>query len=52
MYVGGQRLFTLTKYSGFDPEASSNGTSDINQGVDLCSYPSYRTFTFGAKLTF
>lgn len=52
IYVGGQRLFTLTKYSGFDPEASSNGTDDVSQGVDLCSYPGYRTFTFGAKITF
>ena len=52
VYVGGQRLFTLTKYSGFDPEANSTGTSDISQGIDYCSYPSYRTVNFGVKVTF
>ncbi|MCR5019279.1 MAG: TonB-dependent receptor [Bacteroidales bacterium] len=52
VYVGGQRLLTFTKYSGFDPEANSSGTDDILQGVDYCSYPGYRTFNFGAKITF
>lgn len=52
VYVGGQRLFTFTKYSGFDPETSSYGNGDACQGLDFSSYPSYRTVNFGAKVTF
>ena len=52
IFVGGQRLFTLTKYTGFDPETSSYGNGDAVQGLDFSSYPSYRTVNFGVKLTF
>ena len=53
VFVGGQRLFTLTKYTGFDPEVSSNGsTSAVLQGLDYATYPAFRTFNLGAKLTF
>lgn len=53
VYVGGQRLFTLTKYSGFDPEVSSNGSaSAVLQGLDYAAYPAYRTVNVGAKITF
>lgn len=52
MFVGAQRLFTITNYSGFDPEISTNGSSSIGQGLDYCSYPAYRTFNCGAKITF
>ena len=52
VYVGGQRLFTITKYSGFDPETSSYGSGDAYQGLDFSSYPSYRTVNFGVKVTF
>ncbi len=52
VFVGGQNLFTLTKYKGFDPDISTNGSSAISQGLDLNSYPAYRTFNLGAKITF
>lgn len=52
VYVGGQKLFDLTKYSGFDPEVSSFGSDDAQQGLDYASYPSYRTFNVGVKVTF
>lgn len=52
VFIGGQRLFTITKYSGFDPEVSSYGKSDIAQGLDFAAYPSYRTFNFGVNVTF
>lgn len=52
VFVGAQRLFTITNYSGFDPEISTNGSSSIGQGLDYCSYPAYRTFNCGAKITF
>ena len=52
IFVGAQRLFTITNYSGFDPEVSVNGGSSIGQGLDYCTYPAYRTFNCGAKITF
>uniref|UniRef100_A0AB33JE94 TonB-dependent receptor n=1 Tax=Prevotella sp. GTC17262 TaxID=3236797 RepID=A0AB33JE94_9BACT len=52
LFVGAQNLLTLTKYKGFDPDISTNGSSAIAQGLDLNSYPAYRTLNFGAKITF
>ena len=52
MFVGAQNLLTFTKYQGFDPDISTNGSSAIAQGLDLNSYPAYRTINFGVKLTF
>lgn len=52
-YVGAQNLFLITKYTGFDPEVSSNGASSaVLQGLDYATYPSYRTFNAGVKITF
>lgn len=45
-----QNVFTCTKYSGFDPEVSSNTL--FARGVDLNSYPNARTYTIGFNLTF
>ena len=38
-------LFTITRYSGFDPEVGTGG-------VDYGNYPQSRTFTFGLNLNF
>lgn len=43
-YVQCSNLFTVTKYSGFDPE--------VNGGVDYGNYPQSRTFLFGVNLTY
>ena len=50
LYVSGQNLFTSTKYSWYDPEASSRGTSDLQLGWDDSSYPGVRTFTLGVNV--
>lgn len=42
VYVQGQNLWTLTDYSGFDPEF--RGASELN------SYPAVRTITFGVDV--
>lgn len=47
VYMSCQNLWTKTKYSGFDPEVSTN---DTNNGIDLASYPVPRTITFGVKV--
>ena len=43
-YLTASNLFTITKYSGYDPEVGS--------GVDYGNYPQSRTFTFGLNATF
>lgn len=50
VYVSGQNLFTLTGYTGLDPELGINNPLDM--GVDQTRYPSSRTFTFGVNLQF
>ncbi len=47
-----QNLFTITNYSGEDPEAASIGSSVTETGIDSTGYPNPRTFLFGLNLTF
>lgn len=50
----GQNLFTITDYSGYDPEVNTGSTMDGIQtfGIDRFTYPSARTFQIGLNLTF
>lgn len=51
--VSAQNLFTITGYSGMDPESASRmDWGDRAIGLDFGSYPVARTFTFGAKFDF
>lgn len=50
IYAGVQNLFTVTNYSGYDPEVSSNAL--FSRGIDSSSYPNARTFTFGFNASF
>ena len=50
-YVSAQNLFTLTNYSGYNPEVS-NRTSALTPGEDYGTYPLARTFMAGVNLTF
>lgn len=52
VFISGTNLFTITKYSGYDPEASSYNNNDGQIGVDQGSYPSAKTYTFGIDVTF
>ncbi|MFN4146565.1 MAG: SusC/RagA family TonB-linked outer membrane protein, partial [Runella sp.] len=53
IYVSGQNLFTLTKYSWWDPEINSyGGGNSINQGIDHYSYPTAKTITAGLRVGF
>lgn len=55
MYISitGQNLFVITKYTGFDPEVSTdadaNGIPSI--GVEYVPYPSARTFQIGVNFS-
>jgi TonB-linked SusC/RagA family outer membrane protein len=45
IYLSGQNLFTLSNYTGFDPEVGANG-------IDLSVYPVTRTISAGINLNF
>jgi len=47
LYVSGQNLFTITKYTGLDPEI--NNGDIFARGVDNGSYPVTRAISFGIQ---
>ncbi|WP_432710144.1 SusC/RagA family TonB-linked outer membrane protein [Pedobacter sp.] len=53
IFVNGQNLFVITKYTGFDPEVnvdkSINGVPSA--GIEYVSYPTARTFNFGVNFS-
>lgn len=51
-YVTGQNLFTITNYSGFDPEVSQNNPNGPALGIDYGTYPQSRSFIFGVNAAF
>ena len=51
LYVSGQNLWTLTKYSGQDPEVNAYN-SVLTAGFDYSPYPRARTIVFGANVSF
>jgi TonB-dependent starch-binding outer membrane protein SusC len=52
VYFSGQNLFTITGYSGHDPEVGSDTQDPLLFGVDIGNYPSQRIFTFGLNFGF
>ncbi|UBM59150.1 TonB-dependent receptor [Marinilongibacter aquaticus] len=50
-YVTGQNVFTLTKYSGMDPEMGYID-GNLQKNVDYARYPQARTFTLGTTIKF
>ncbi|GAO42668.1 putative TonB-dependent receptor [Flavihumibacter petaseus NBRC 106054] len=50
-YLSTQNLFTITNYSGADPEIGMQGGSATQNGVDNGIYPASRFFTFGLNVT-
>ncbi len=57
LYVGARNLFTLTRYTGLNPdvagkEPETEGMDILELGVDLGVYPVTRMYYFGANITF
>lgn len=63
LYFSAENLFTITGYSGWDPEvdtkaneaSKSSGatqTANAGAGLDFNAYPAMRTFTVGMNITF
>lgn len=52
LYVTGQNLFVLTRYTGFDPEVNGVGGDPRLPGVDVGAYPRARTWNTGLSVIF
>ena len=52
VYATFTNLFTVTGYSGLDPEVSAFGSSVTASGYDNCTMPSSRSMQFGVSATF
>jgi len=54
LYVSAQNLWTITNYTGYDPLVDTNKQAAGNQslGIDYTTYPSAKTFLFGATVKF
>ena len=60
VYMSVSNLFTLTKYRGYDPTATSGGasadnplvTNPVGAGIDNGVYPTPRTFLLGTNIKF
>jgi TonB-dependent starch-binding outer membrane protein SusC len=54
VFLTGQNLFLITKFSGFDPEVNVDKT--LNEvpsfGMEYTPYPSARSFNFGVNVSF
>lgn len=51
-YVQASNLFTITSYSGLDPEVSSQSSNQNTAGYDWATVPQPRTILFGLSVTF
>ena len=51
IYVAAQNLWTLTGYSGYDPEVSIRNSA-LTPGLDYSSYPRALSVSFGLNLGF
>ena len=49
VYLQGTNLFTLTNYTGYNPEVNRRPGDALRPGEDYCSYPLSRTFTVGVN---
>lgn len=54
IFITGQNLFVITKYSGFDPEVNTDKAFQglPSFGIEYTPYPSARTITLGVNFSF
>ena len=52
LYFSTQNVFTITKYSGIDPEIGIQLSNPTQNGVDQGTYPHSRSYTFGLNVSF
>lgn len=52
LYINAENLFISTNYTGYDPESTASGNSDVDLGIDYNAYPISRAISVGLKMTF
>lgn len=52
VYASVNNAFIIMKYTGVDPEISTNGNANLGSGIERNSIPNGRTFTFGLNVGF
>lgn len=52
VYVTGNNLHLWTKYSGYDPDVTTNSRNPLTPGVDYSSFPHSRSYTIGVDISF
>ena len=52
VYISGNNIFTITEYSGYDPEVNSYGGSNTAIGIDNLVYPVAKSLLAGIQLSF
>ncbi|MFD1629691.1 SusC/RagA family TonB-linked outer membrane protein [Pseudopedobacter beijingensis] len=52
VFASAQNLFTISGYSGYDPEVSTSGNNPMTPGLDWGAYPRSKVFTFGLEVQF
>ncbi len=52
VYVAGENLLTLTRYSGYNPEVNSLGNNNTVLGVDMNAYPAAKMYRVGVQVGF
>jgi len=52
LYFNVQNAFTITGYSGYDPEIGAYNQDVKLRGIDFARYPSQRVYTVGMNLNF
>jgi len=52
IYGAADNLFTITDYTGADPEVNVKGNSNLRWGADRNAYPRAKSYRFGLVATF
>jgi TonB-linked SusC/RagA family outer membrane protein len=52
VFIQAQNLYTLTKFSGMDPEVNYAGPDVIRSGVEFFTYPTAKVYSFGLSIEF
>ena len=52
VYASANNLFTITGYSGYDPEVNTRPNGGLTPGIDWGAYPRATSYIFGANITF
>src|SRR6266496_1750303 len=52
LFISATNLFTITDYTGYDPETSAYNGNDAQIGVDFSNYPQSKIINVGLNLSF